>query len=182
MPLDDQPLPTREGRSRATPGMPRYNSVEDEHQAAQRRIWELKQQLASANRTPPPSERTRSMTAAPNIGEVDRERYRRWGVKEVGIFYPNAPKAWGEGNRFYYKERRYYRKVCTFTFDVRLYTWRNPRSPLPKHLEQLLAGLAYDWYARTPSQERRDFYASHPDGVEQGSRTWKPSSRSASSR
>ncbi|KAI5279235.1 hypothetical protein KEM52_004452, partial [Ascosphaera acerosa] len=35
------------------------------------------------------------------------------------------------------------------------------------HLEQLLAGLAYDWYVRTPSQERRDFYASHPDGVEQ---------------
>ncbi|KAI5295054.1 hypothetical protein KEM52_002481 [Ascosphaera acerosa] len=172
--LDDQPLPSREGRSRATPdqaareespGMLLYHSVEDKHQAAQRHIWGLEQQLASANRTPPASEWACSMTAAPKIGEVDRGRYRRWGVKEVGIF--NAPKAWGEGNRFYYKEMRYYREVCTFTFDVRSYTQRNPRFPLPEHLKQLLAGLTYGWYIRTPSQERRDFYASHPDGVEQ---------------
>ncbi|KZZ87858.1 Chromo domain-like protein [Ascosphaera apis ARSEF 7405] len=87
---------------------------------------------------------SRALTAAPNYGEVDRERHRKWEVREVGIFFPNAPKAWGEGDRFYHKEMRYYRDVSSFAFD----------------------GTAYDWYVRTPSEAARLDYTTGVHGIE----------------
>ncbi|KZZ96408.1 reverse transcriptase [Ascosphaera apis ARSEF 7405] len=141
--------------------------IDDALMKAEAKVKALQLQLDDANRraeTAAPV--ARSLTAAPNYGIIDREKHRKWEVKEVGIFYPDAPKAWGEGDRFYHKEMRYYRDVSSFAFEVRSYTNRNPRSPIVEYLERLLEGTAYDWYIRTPSDEKRLVYTSAPEGLE----------------
>ncbi|KAI5284579.1 hypothetical protein KEM52_002847 [Ascosphaera acerosa] len=125
------------------------------------------EQMAPENEMPEaPAERPRSETAAPNPTEIDRERYRKWDAKKVGIFFPNAPRAWGESGRFYHNGIRYYRDVATFAWDVRAYTRRNPRSSLVEHIEDLMEGNAHDWYARTVPEGRRLRYYGTLDGVE----------------
>ncbi|KAI5299787.1 hypothetical protein KEM56_002963 [Ascosphaera pollenicola] len=145
-----------------SPAMPTMAVTADERvEQLERKLADLQRQSASSGLT------SRALTATPNTGEVDRKRHHKWDVREVGIFYPNAPQAWGEGDRFYHKDMRYYRDVSSFAFDVRSYTHRNPRSPIAEHLERLVEGTAYDWYVRTPTEEARLNYINGRYGVEQ---------------
>ncbi|KAI5301158.1 hypothetical protein KEM56_001921 [Ascosphaera pollenicola] len=145
-----------------SPAMPAMAVSADEHvEQLERKLADLQRQSASSGLT------SRALTAAPNTGEVDRERHRKWDVREVGIFYPNTPRTWGEGDRLYHKDMRYYRDVSSFAFDVRSYMHRNPMSPIAEHLEKLVEGTAYDWYVRTPTVEARLNYTNGRYGVEQ---------------
>ncbi|KZZ86572.1 hypothetical protein AAP_06427 [Ascosphaera apis ARSEF 7405] len=97
----------------------------------------------------------------------DPYELKKWDPKDVGIFYPDMPNSYGQGNPAFYRGGRYFREVTGFTRNIRDYTRRHPASPLYSKLETLLQGDAFEWYTQTLTDEVRDDFYHSPDGVEQ---------------
>ena len=90
-----------------------------------------------------------------------------WKPSEIGLFYPNMPQSWGEGDIIDKDGKNYYRNIHSFTNRVRVAALTRDAKQIRQNLDACLRGEAELWWNTQIDEVMRIGLVNHYNGVEE---------------